>query len=113
LRRLAKGAKRQADSISRTKPWIAAGFNTRRTWERNGKPNVATSRQVKIATTERELATQDINGSVASDCVSPSTADSLAEKMLTRDKFDADVYWRMKLLGLADYLPFPELDVAA
>src|SRR4051794_13285844 len=28
----------EAMSISRTKPWIAAGFNTRRTWERHGKP---------------------------------------------------------------------------
>jgi hypothetical protein len=28
----------EAMSISQTKPWIEAGFKTRRTWERHGKP---------------------------------------------------------------------------
>jgi hypothetical protein len=32
----------QANSASRTKPWLAAGFNCRRTWERHGKPGPGT-----------------------------------------------------------------------
>lgn len=38
--RLAKGETKrpQALSHSRTKPWLQAGFNTRRTWERHGMP---------------------------------------------------------------------------
>ena len=35
-RRRRKGAKAHADSATRTKPWIAAGFKCRRTWERHG-----------------------------------------------------------------------------
>jgi hypothetical protein len=31
-------AQYEAESISRLEPWKAAGFNTRRTWERQGKP---------------------------------------------------------------------------
>ena len=31
----------EANSDSRTRPWEAAGFNCRRTWERQGKPRVA------------------------------------------------------------------------
>lgn len=42
-KRRADGRQLRADyrknSISQTKPWIAAGFNTRRTWERHGKPD--------------------------------------------------------------------------
>jgi hypothetical protein len=34
-------AEYEANSISRTKPWIAAGYRCRRTWERHGKPPVA------------------------------------------------------------------------
>jgi hypothetical protein len=30
----------EATSNSRTKPWLAAGFKTRRTWERHGRPPV-------------------------------------------------------------------------
>jgi hypothetical protein len=37
-RRRANGAKPQAESASRTKPWLAAGFKSRSTWERHGKP---------------------------------------------------------------------------
>ncbi|WP_162559784.1 hypothetical protein [Methylobacterium radiodurans] len=37
-RRRAEGRQSQARSASRLKPWIEAGFNTRRTWERHGKP---------------------------------------------------------------------------
>jgi hypothetical protein len=36
--RRANGATPRAESASRTKPWLAAGFKTRRTWERHGKP---------------------------------------------------------------------------
>jgi hypothetical protein len=39
-RRRKKGAKPREDSDSRTKPWIAAGFKCRRTWQRHGKPDV-------------------------------------------------------------------------
>jgi hypothetical protein len=37
-RRRANGAKPHAESASRTKPWEAAGYSCRRTWERRGKP---------------------------------------------------------------------------
>jgi hypothetical protein len=37
-RRRKNGAKSHADSDSRTKPWIDAGFKSRRTWQRHGKP---------------------------------------------------------------------------
>ena len=74
LRRLKQGAKPQAASISRTKPWIAAGFKTRRTWERNGKPDVATSCPINLTKIEHELATKEELGSKAGSCVRPSTA---------------------------------------
>jgi hypothetical protein len=48
-----------AASLSQTKPWIAAGFNTRRTWERNGKPSVASVRQVNLYKTECIVATSE------------------------------------------------------
>jgi len=57
LLRQRRGARPQAASISKARPWIAAGFNTRRTWERHGKPNVATSCQVNLISTEHETAT--------------------------------------------------------
>jgi hypothetical protein len=51
-RRRANGAKPraqyEAESASRTKPWLAAGFRCRRTWERHGKPSEAVS-QVRRA----------------------------------------------------------------
>ena len=37
-RRQKNGAKPRELSASKTEPWIAAGFKTRRTWERHGKP---------------------------------------------------------------------------
>jgi hypothetical protein len=40
-RRRRNGAKPRIESASRTKPWIAAGYSTRRTWERHGKPVAA------------------------------------------------------------------------
>jgi hypothetical protein len=40
-RRRALGAKAHELSICQTKPWIAAGFRCRRTWERHGKPVAA------------------------------------------------------------------------
>ena len=44
-RRAAAGATLRAQSITATKPWIADGFNSRRTWERHGKkPRVANAR---------------------------------------------------------------------
>jgi len=73
LRRLAQGAKPQADSISRAKPWIAAGFNTRRTWERKGKPAVATSYQVNLTKTGHVLATKEEHDSNANECGRVST----------------------------------------
>lgn len=42
-KRKAQGVTPREQSASRTKPWIAAGFKTRRTWERHGKPSVANS----------------------------------------------------------------------
>jgi hypothetical protein len=56
-----QGAKPRAEylatSISQTKPWIAAGFNTRRTWERKGKPLVASPSAMKLAIAEDIPAT--------------------------------------------------------
>jgi hypothetical protein len=37
-RRASKGATPRSQSLSKTQPWLAAGFNSRRTWERHGKP---------------------------------------------------------------------------
>ena len=37
-RRRARGAKPREQALTRTKPWEAAGFRSRRTWERHGKP---------------------------------------------------------------------------
>ena len=34
-----KRAEYENRSLSRTKPWLSAGFKTRRTWERHGKPS--------------------------------------------------------------------------
>jgi hypothetical protein len=48
-----------AASISQTRPWIAAGYNTRRTWERNGKPRVASVCQVKLLQTDHIPATEE------------------------------------------------------
>jgi hypothetical protein len=63
LRRQSQGSKPRSEylaaSISRTKPWIAAGFNTRRTWERNGKPNVASPCPISLTNTKHALATKD------------------------------------------------------
>lgn len=36
-RRLAAGAIPRSESSSQQKPWLSAGYNSRRTWERNGK----------------------------------------------------------------------------
>jgi hypothetical protein len=73
-----RGARPQAASISKTKPWIAAGFNTRRTWERNGKPSVATSCQVNLIKTEHTLATARVGEGFVSEvskaCVRVATA---------------------------------------
>jgi hypothetical protein len=79
LRRQAQGAKSRAEylaaSLTRTKPWIAAGFKTRRTWERNGKPDVASPCQTKLSTKdEHALATKEEHGSEASECVRCPTA---------------------------------------
>jgi hypothetical protein len=78
-RRRSQGAKPRAEylaaSISQTKPWIAAGFNTRRSWERNGKPDVASPRQVNLSNkTELALATKEELSTDAGRCVRPSTA---------------------------------------
>jgi hypothetical protein len=37
LNRLKAGATPREESASRTKPWIADGYKSRRTWERHGK----------------------------------------------------------------------------
>jgi hypothetical protein len=37
-RRSARGAKPREQAFTKTKPWEAAGFRSRRTWERHGKP---------------------------------------------------------------------------
>jgi hypothetical protein len=61
-RRAANGsrprAEYEANSISRTKPWIAEGYNCRRTWERHrNKANVASASAVKSLKAEDTLAT--------------------------------------------------------
>jgi hypothetical protein len=52
-KRKAAGATPRAESASQTKPWTAAGFGCRRTWERHGKPapeaGVANSSPHKVA----------------------------------------------------------------
>lgn len=47
-RRRKNGAKPQDQSLSRTKPWLLAGFKCRRTWERHGKPGVASSSEPSL-----------------------------------------------------------------
>jgi hypothetical protein len=55
-----RGARSRAEyrdnSITKTQPWIAAGFQTRRTWERYGKP-VASPSAIKLPTVTEQLAT--------------------------------------------------------
>jgi len=63
-KRRALGAKPQAQSISRTKPWEALGYKCRRTWERHGrKPmsgsGVATSSHSNVAKLHGERQTCD------------------------------------------------------
>jgi hypothetical protein len=59
--RQSRGGKSQATSISRTKPWVAAGYKCRRTWERHRKKlantSVATSFAIKLPKAENRLAT--------------------------------------------------------
>jgi ProP effector len=47
-RRRSAGRKPHAESASQTEPWIAAGFGSRRTWERHGKPP-AKARDAKMS----------------------------------------------------------------
>jgi hypothetical protein len=56
-RRRKDGAKPREQSISRTKPWLAAGYRCRRTWERHGKPVADSSEPSLIFSTKDELAT--------------------------------------------------------
>jgi hypothetical protein len=60
-RRQLKGIKSRADylagCLSQTKPWIAAGFKNRRTWERRGKPIVATQVRDNASSSQHRLAT--------------------------------------------------------
>lgn len=49
-------AKPHSESASRTKPWLAAGFRSRRTWERHGKPVADSFAPSLIPGTKSELA---------------------------------------------------------
>jgi hypothetical protein len=53
-----QGINPREQSASRTKPWEAAGFNCRRTWERHGKPTAPTA---VSQTSESLLFTKDIS----------------------------------------------------
>lgn len=62
---VARGGTPRSQSKSETKPWIADGFNTRRTWERHGmKPRVANSSDVGMGSrsTAEEIATHQSPG---------------------------------------------------
>jgi hypothetical protein len=94
LRRLSQGAKTRAEylaaSLSQTKPWLGQGVS-RRTWERNGKPDVASPCQVNLVKTGHALATEEKHGSKASECgrVSTPTPAGLTEtcaEFLTADE---------------------------
>jgi hypothetical protein len=69
VRRRANGSKSHEQSFSRTKPWEAAGFRCRRTWERHGKPVSQIRRHDSYLTPYDEFATstartaQDARGS--------------------------------------------------
>jgi len=109
LRRLEQGARPQAVSISRTKPWIAAGFNTRRTWERNGKPGVATSRQVNLTTnTGRILATKEELSTDAGECGRVSTPTPAGQVQTCPEFLTAD-----EASWLVDAICPPSLEAAA
>jgi hypothetical protein len=56
-RRRKDGARPRDQSISGTKPWLAAGYRCRRTWERHGKPVANSSAPSLISNTKDELAT--------------------------------------------------------
>jgi hypothetical protein len=43
VKRLAEGRRPRSLAATATQPWLAAGFNTRRTWERHGKPGPVAS----------------------------------------------------------------------
>src|SRR5262249_48595129 len=53
----------EANSISKTKPWIADGFNCRRTWERHrnklANASVASASAVRLVKAEDKLATPE------------------------------------------------------
>lgn len=56
-RRLERGGKTRAESLSRTKPWVALGM-CRRTWERHrAKRAVANSCEPRVISAAHELAT--------------------------------------------------------
>jgi hypothetical protein len=48
-RRLREGRTPHAESKSRTKPWLAAGFNNRRTWERHLRKRAQAELQAREA----------------------------------------------------------------
>jgi hypothetical protein len=56
-RRRANGSKPREQSYSRTKPWEAAGFRCRRTWERHGKPVSQIRAQYSYYSPGHEFAT--------------------------------------------------------
>ena len=71
-RRRKNGATPRSQSISQTKAWIAAGFKTRRSWERAGKPPVVNSSRVDILPRgggDDEFATRGSSKSVADGVV--------------------------------------------
>src|SRR5262249_47391838 len=104
LRRQLQGAQPQAASISQTKPGIAAGFKTRRTWERKGKPTVATSCPINLTKTGHELATKEELGSKAGECVRFPTATPAGQPQTCDDLLPWDDYeWLDKSVPLAPY----------
>jgi hypothetical protein len=55
--RLLNGGKPRSTSISRTRPWLLAGFKCRRTWERHGKPSCRNPVRDNASNSQDELAT--------------------------------------------------------
>jgi hypothetical protein len=75
-RRLKQGARPQADSISRLKPWVKEG-TSRATWYRRinqEQTRETTSRQVNLLKSELELVSREVLSTDAGLCVRPSTA---------------------------------------
>jgi hypothetical protein len=82
-----QGIKPREQSASRTKPWEAAGFNCRRTWERHGKPTPAAVSQ----TSESLLFIEDISRTCDTDIIATKAKPTLPQGWPLQDKDTEDL----------------------